>query len=735
MPNQGTAACATGENWQEVMLDCDAGRECEGSGTSCGSKTTYLYFVTFIFFSTFLMLNLFVAVIMDNFDYLTRDSSILGPHHLDEYVRVWAEYDPTARGRIHHSDMYEMLRNMEPPVGFGKKCPYRLAYRKLIRMNMPVDDNGTVHFTTTLFALIRESLGIKMGPAEIMDQRDNELRYSLHKLWPVQTKRMINILVPPDSELVYQKMTVGKIYAGMLILENYRMSKQPHEKDQSKSADLVARFFGAVTHNVHRSARNSETEDDSVHTGRWKSPTKVITKRVPKTKIPASNTNNSIVQSKSPNRQASHLVTTTTAAAATQRDSAVPMAPTEDHELAALSRSSDLSSIEEEEEIPTNVAEPLEPVRSIPSGRLASRPIATYPTGTEFWQREPPRPARFQQQAGPPPSLLKHQYYQGRALTAPYHGMITSGEKRPHDMSESISIGSLGLHKQHSADDAGGRSPIQPSAPKRIILSEFGKPEDFSNIPLSQPQSVVPNLRSQQIHRFSPTWQADLMRAYPVNRVSNVDNPNRSFYHHRAFAERHFINAPPNPAQPAPINADDYDPQYPHERPRMIAPSRPPPHSTRRPVYFNFPKLEQSPTGSGELEPGGGILEMESTRPIFRSTVEPWSTSHQPYFGGGEGGSIFTPPPLPPLPLPLNSPPPLPPPPQVVNRSLDSIPLRTRATSHQFYQQPYPPSYPHQKLYVETGRPAVFTPLNPSDLHLPHSYHLLNPHYPHYDLS
>ena len=42
------------------------------------------------------MLNLFVAVIMDNFDYLTRDSSILGPHHLDEYIRVWAEYDPAA---------------------------------------------------------------------------------------------------------------------------------------------------------------------------------------------------------------------------------------------------------------------------------------------------------------------------------------------------------------------------------------------------------------------------------------------------------------------------------------------------------------------------------------------------------------------------------------------------------------------------------------------------------------
>ena len=42
------------------------------------------------------MLNLFVAVIMDNFENLTRDSSILGPHHLDEYVRIWAEYDPAA---------------------------------------------------------------------------------------------------------------------------------------------------------------------------------------------------------------------------------------------------------------------------------------------------------------------------------------------------------------------------------------------------------------------------------------------------------------------------------------------------------------------------------------------------------------------------------------------------------------------------------------------------------------
>ena len=34
---------------------------------------------------------------MDNFDYLTRDWSILGPHHLDDFVQLWSEYDPDAK--------------------------------------------------------------------------------------------------------------------------------------------------------------------------------------------------------------------------------------------------------------------------------------------------------------------------------------------------------------------------------------------------------------------------------------------------------------------------------------------------------------------------------------------------------------------------------------------------------------------------------------------------------------
>ncbi|KAG7254294.1 hypothetical protein CRUP_028451, partial [Coryphaenoides rupestris] len=73
------------------------------------------------------IINLFVAVIMDNFDYLTRDWSILGPHHLDEFKRIWSEYDPEAKGRIKHLDVVTLLRRIQPPLGFGKLCPHRVA--------------------------------------------------------------------------------------------------------------------------------------------------------------------------------------------------------------------------------------------------------------------------------------------------------------------------------------------------------------------------------------------------------------------------------------------------------------------------------------------------------------------------------------------------------------------------------------------------------------------------------
>lgn len=128
---------ATGEAWQEIMLSCSNRPDvrCDPQSDDykvnplslCGVDFAYPYFISFFMLCSFLVINLFVAVIMDNFDYLTRDWSILGPHHLEEFVRLWSEYDPDAKGKIKHLDVVTLLRKISPPLGFGTLCPHRLA--------------------------------------------------------------------------------------------------------------------------------------------------------------------------------------------------------------------------------------------------------------------------------------------------------------------------------------------------------------------------------------------------------------------------------------------------------------------------------------------------------------------------------------------------------------------------------------------------------------------------------
>lgn len=61
--------------------------------------------------------------------------------------------------------------------------------------------------------------------AEEMDQADQELRETITHIWPLQAKKMIDLLVPRSSEINAGKLSVGKIYAGLLILESWRNTK------------------------------------------------------------------------------------------------------------------------------------------------------------------------------------------------------------------------------------------------------------------------------------------------------------------------------------------------------------------------------------------------------------------------------------------------------------------------------------------------------------------------------
>uniref|UniRef100_A0A672P2V9 Voltage-dependent L-type calcium channel subunit alpha-1F-like n=1 Tax=Sinocyclocheilus grahami TaxID=75366 RepID=A0A672P2V9_SINGR len=218
--------CATGEAWQEIMLASLPGKRCDpesdfepGEEFSCGSNIAIVYFISFFMLCAFLIINLFVAVIMDNFDYLTRDWSILGPHHLDEFKRIWSEYDPEAN---RHLDLESSALTVWP-------ARYRYTHKihmvcSLVAMNMPLNSDGTVTFNATLFALVRTALKIKTEGNP--DQENEDLRIIIKKIWKRTKPKILDEVIPPPAE---EEVTVGKFYATFLIQDYFRKFRKRKE--------------------------------------------------------------------------------------------------------------------------------------------------------------------------------------------------------------------------------------------------------------------------------------------------------------------------------------------------------------------------------------------------------------------------------------------------------------------------------------------------------------------------
>uniref|UniRef100_A0A4W6F8G8 Voltage-dependent L-type calcium channel subunit alpha n=1 Tax=Lates calcarifer TaxID=8187 RepID=A0A4W6F8G8_LATCA len=214
--------CATGEAWQEVMMASMYGKKCDPKSDFLPGEE---YTCGFYCLCAFLILNLFVAVIMDNFDYLTRDWSLLGPHHLDEFKKIWAEYDPEATGRIKHLDVVTLLRRIQPPLGFGKFCPHRAACKRLVGMNMPLNSDGTVTFNATLFALVRTALKIKTEGN--FEQANEELRAIIKQIWKRTSMKLLDQVIPPIGD---DEVTVGKFYATFLLQDHFRKFMKRQEE-------------------------------------------------------------------------------------------------------------------------------------------------------------------------------------------------------------------------------------------------------------------------------------------------------------------------------------------------------------------------------------------------------------------------------------------------------------------------------------------------------------------------
>jgi len=267
---------STGEDWQRIMdslwLDPEKG-ECQetppdGLSSTCGSAFAAFYMITFVVVGSFVVLNLFVAVIVDNFEFLTTDEAELGAHSMEAFPRLWAEFDPDGIGVIPLPRLQKLLMRVDPPFGL-KTCPEFIVYDKLkqVRCNVQYradfiaadggDGNSAfvVGYKSIFFGLVRLQKGgvndEKGGGWK--DMIDEELRDVIRKYVNDDEAALLDALPEPPTAEAIEHPTIKTVSQYYQIIRLQRIWR--HKAAMARKRKLNKE--GGSTHAMIRFSANS----------------------------------------------------------------------------------------------------------------------------------------------------------------------------------------------------------------------------------------------------------------------------------------------------------------------------------------------------------------------------------------------------------------------------------------------------------------------------------------------
>ena len=126
---------STGEGWNDIMHDLSRSRgplfDCINNPTyddyaandyntiGCGVNYATFFFTSFILIVQLIFLNLFIAIILQGFDFMNKKANrILKDEVLLEYKVQWAKFDPKGTGFIKTQNLSTFLLKIGSPLGF-----------------------------------------------------------------------------------------------------------------------------------------------------------------------------------------------------------------------------------------------------------------------------------------------------------------------------------------------------------------------------------------------------------------------------------------------------------------------------------------------------------------------------------------------------------------------------------------------------------------------------------------
>ncbi|XP_027132101.1 sodium channel protein type 4 subunit alpha B isoform X3 [Larimichthys crocea] len=138
--------------------DCDPDMENPGTTVSgnCGSPALgIVFFTTYIIMSFLVVVNMYIAIILENFNVATEESSDpLCEDDFEMFYETWEKFDPDASQFIQYSKLSDFCDTLKDPLRISK--PNTI---KLIQMDLPLVPGDRIHCLDILLALTAQVLG------------------------------------------------------------------------------------------------------------------------------------------------------------------------------------------------------------------------------------------------------------------------------------------------------------------------------------------------------------------------------------------------------------------------------------------------------------------------------------------------------------------------------------------------------------------------------------------------
>ncbi|XP_066483214.1 sodium channel protein type 4 subunit alpha isoform X2 [Tiliqua scincoides] len=138
--------------------DCDPELENPGSSVKgdCGNPGMGIcFFCSYIIISFLIVVNMYIAIILENFNVATEESSEpLCEDDFEMFYEIWEKFDPDATQFINYSILSDFVDTLQDPLRIAK--PNKI---KLVTMDLPMVPGDKIHCLDILFALTKEVLG------------------------------------------------------------------------------------------------------------------------------------------------------------------------------------------------------------------------------------------------------------------------------------------------------------------------------------------------------------------------------------------------------------------------------------------------------------------------------------------------------------------------------------------------------------------------------------------------